>query len=102
LPGADATTGEASVPRIAIHAFGVRAETLAIIEAAAADRRMARASVTARSGGLEAAVDFYQNQPTPSLVLVETMDSAQRMLALLDGLAQVCDPGTKVVVIGQT
>ncbi len=102
LPGVDAGVGEASVPRIAIHAFGVRAETLAVIEAAAADRRMARASVVARSGGLEAAVDFYQNQPTPSLVLVETMDSAQRMLALLDGLAQVCDPGTKVVVIGQT
>lgn len=102
LPGVDAGVGEASVPRITIHAFGVRAETLAVIEAAAADRRMARASVVARSGGLEAAVDFYQNQPTPSLVLVETMDSAQRMLALLDGLAQVCDPGTKVVVIGQT
>lgn len=98
----DDGVGEASVPRIAIHAFGVRAETLAIVEAAAADRRMARASVTARQGGLEAAVDFYQNQPTPALVLVETMDSAQRMLALLDGLAQVCDPGTKVVVIGQT
>ena len=102
LPGVEAGVGEASVPRIAIHAFGVRAETLAVIEAAAADRRMNRASVVTRSGGLEAAVDFYQNQPTPSLVLVETMDSAQRMLALLDGLAQVCDPGTKVVVIGQT
>ncbi|PVM84344.1 AAA family ATPase [Caulobacter endophyticus] len=98
----DAGVGEASVPRIAIHAFGVRAETLAVIEAAAADRRMTRASVVTRPGGLEAAVDFYQNQPTPSLVMVETMDSAQRMLALLDGLAQVCDPGTKVVVIGQT
>jgi pilus assembly protein CpaE len=35
-------------------------------------------------------------------VLVESLDPAPRMLALLDGLAQVCDPGTKVVVIGQT
>lgn len=102
LTGLDSAAGEASVPRIAIHAFGVRAETLGIIEAAAADRRMVRATVTTRQGGLEAAVDYYQNQPTPSLVLVETQDSAQRMLALLDGLAQVCDPGTKVVVIGQT
>jgi len=35
-------------------------------------------------------------------VLVETHDGAQRLLHLLDALAQVCDPGTKVVVIGQT
>ena len=30
------------------------------------------------------------------------VDRSDRLLALLDGLAQVCDPGTKVVVIGQT
>lgn len=102
LAAAEADMGEAAVPRITIHAFCARAETVALVEAAAADRRMARASTSARPGGLEAAVDYYQNQSTPSLVLVESLDPAPRMLALLDGLAQVCDPGTKVVVIGQT
>lgn len=94
--------GEASIPRISIHAFCVRPESAALIEQAAGDRRMARASVIVRDGGLEAAVENYQNQPTPSLVLVETTDGAQRLLHLLDSLAQVCDPGTKVVVVGQT
>ena len=94
--------GEAAVPRITIHAFCARPETTDLVEAAAADRRMARASTIAQPGGLEAAVAYYQNQSTPSLVLVESLDPAPRMLALLDGLAQVCDPGTKVVVIGQT
>jgi pilus assembly protein CpaF len=102
IAAADADMGEAAVPRITIHAFCARPETVALVEAASADRRMIRASTTARPGGLEAAVDYYQNQSTPSLVLVESLDAAPRMLALLDGLAQVCDPGTKVVVIGQT
>ena len=98
----DGGLGEAAIPRITIHAFCARPETAAMVEHAAADRRMARASTVVRDGGLEAAVEYYQNQPTPSLVMVETTDSAQRLLHLLDSLAQVCDPGTKVVVLGQT
>jgi len=101
-PLADGGMGDAAIPRITIHAFCARPETAAMVEHAAADRRMARASTIVRDGGLEAAVDYYQNQPTPSLVMVETNDSAQRLLHLLDSLAQVCDPGTKVVVLGQT
>lgn len=102
LSGSDAALGEMAVPRITIHAFCVRPETSALVELAAADRRMARASTIVRVGGLDAAVELYQNQSTPSLVLVESHDGAQRLLHLLDSLAQVCDPGTKVVVIGQT
>ena len=101
-PIAESGLGYAVIPRITIHAFCARPETAALIEKAAADRRMARAATIVRDGGLEAAVDYYQNQPTPSLVMVETLDSAQRLLHLLDSLAQVCDPGTKVVVVGQT
>jgi pilus assembly protein CpaE len=101
-PIADSGLGEAVIPRITIHAFCARPETAALVEHAASDRRMARASTVVREGGLEAAVEYYQNQPTPSLVMVETLDSAQRLLHLLDSLAQVCDPGTKVVVLGQT
>ena len=101
-PIADSGLGDAAIPRITIHAFCARAETAALIKQAAADRRMSRAATIVRDGGLEAAVDYYQNQPTPSLVMVETLDGAQRLLHMLDALAQVCDPGTKVVVVGQT
>ena len=101
-PIAESGLGDAVIPRITIHAFWARPETAKLVETAAADRRMARASTLVREGGLEAAVEYYQNQPTPSLVMVETNDTAQRLLHLLDSLAQVCDPGTKVVVIGQT
>lgn len=100
LAGAEAAFGETPVPRITIHIFCVAAETADFAERAALDRRMERASVVTRMGGLAAAVETYQSQPTPSLVMVESADPGPELLALLDRLAEVCDPGTKVLVIG--
>ncbi|MEO0618627.1 MAG: AAA family ATPase, partial [Pseudomonadota bacterium] len=41
-----------------------------------------------------------QDAPTPNLIIVESMQERDGMLAELDQLAGVCDSGTKVVVIG--
>ena len=46
------------------------------------------------------ALEHYRNQPTPPLIIVESTEHAQHLLSGLDRLAEVCDPGTKVVVIG--
>lgn len=91
---------EASVPRIAIHVFCDRSDSAEVAEQAASDRRMSRATTVVRKGGLAGAVEHYQNQPTPSLVVVESQDPSEVLIALLDQLAEVCDPGTKVIVIG--
>ena len=98
---AEAALGEAAVPRIAIHVFCQRAETAAVAQAAAADRRLSRASTAVRPGGLAEALTLYRNTPTPALVIVENAAPAAQLLGELDRLAEVCDPGTKVVVIGQ-
>jgi pilus assembly protein CpaE len=100
IASTEAALGESAVPRITIHVFCARPETAEVAEKAAADRRMARAAVTVRAGGLASAVETYQNQPTPSLVILESADSPPELLAQLDRLAEVCDPGTKVMVIG--
>lgn len=100
IAGAEAAFGEASLPRINVHIYCIHSETAEFAEVAAADRRMERGAVAIRMGGLAAAVEAYQNQATPSLVMVESNDSAPVLLNLLDRLAEVCDPGTKVVVIG--
>ncbi len=92
--------GEASVPRIGIHIVWQRPETAEVAEKCAADRRMSRATTEIREGGLAAAIAQYQNQPTPPLVIVESTDPGQVLLEQLDQLAQVCDSGAKVVVIG--
>jgi pilus assembly protein CpaE len=100
IAGVEAALGDASVPRITLHIFCERPESYATAEAATRDRRMGRATTVVRMGGLAAAVEQYQNQPTPSLVIVESQDRGGALIELLDRLAEVCDPGTKVVVIG--
>lgn len=89
------------VPRISIQAFCDTPELVAVIEAAAGDRRMARAHVKVHTGGIAAAAEFYQAAATPNLIIVESRLAPDRLDAELDRLADVCDAGTKVVVIGQ-
>jgi pilus assembly protein CpaE len=100
IASAEAALGELTVPRISIHVFCQRSETQALAEQVRADRRLTRANTAVRPGGLAEALALYQNQPTPSLIMVESVDDAAVLLHQLDQLAEVCDPGTKVVVIG--
>lgn len=95
-------TMTALVPRINIQAFCERQQTLDGIQAAFADRRMARAHGSVVSGGIPAAVRLYQTQSTPNLLLVESDAPRDSLLANLASLAEVCQPDTKVVVIGHT
>ena len=88
------------VPRISIQAFCESPELAATMEAAARDRRMSRAHVKVHTGGLAAAAEFYQGAATPNLIIVETKLPRDRLDTELDRLAEVCDAGTKVVVIG--
>ncbi len=90
----------ALVPRINIHAFCDNQQTAEVMQAAAMDRRMSRSHVTIQLGGTMAAVQVYQNQATPNLLLVESHGSRDVILSELAQLAMVCQPNTKVVVIG--
>ncbi len=90
----------ASIPRINIHAFCDNQQTAEVMQAAAADRRMSKAHVTIQLGGITAAVQVYQSAGTPSLLIVESHSARDLLLAELTQLAQVCQPNTKVVVIG--
>ena len=92
--------GVRPVPRISIQAFCDSPDLVAAVEAAAADRRMARAHVKVQTGGITAAAEFYQMAATPNLIIVESRLPRERLDAELDRLAEVCDKGTKVVVVG--
>ncbi len=93
---------EVSIPRIGVHIFAERQDTAAAAERAGQDRRMARATTQIRLGGVQAAIEAYQAEPTPPLIIVESLKAPQDLLAEIDQLAQVCDAGTKVVIIGAT
>ena len=89
-----------SVPRISIQAFCQDQETAAIIDSATKDRRLGRAHMTVQLGGIVGATQYFTSAPTPNLLIVESDGSREAVLAELGQLAQTCDPGTKVVVIG--
>ncbi|MFO0993552.1 MAG: CtpF protein [Hyphomicrobiales bacterium] len=90
----------ATVPRVNIHALCDNQQTVQAMQSAAADRRMQRAHVTIQLGGIAAAVQVYQSQPTPNVLIVESHSQRDMLLAELAQLAQVCAPNTKVIVIG--
>ncbi|GJE15824.1 AAA family ATPase [Methylobacterium marchantiae] len=90
----------APVPRITIQAFCETTETAAMIEAAGSDRRLQKAQIKIQMGGGPAAVEAFRHAPTPNVVIIETHGTKSRPLESLDSLAEVCDEGTKVVVIG--
>lgn len=90
----------APVPRITIQAFCETQEAAAMIEAACLDRRMQKAHAKVQMGGGAAAVEAYRHAPTPNVIIIETQGAKSRPLECLDSLAEVCDEGTKVVVIG--
>lgn len=90
----------APVPRITIQAFCEASETAAMIEAAAEDRRMQRARVKVRMGGGAAAIEAFRHAPTPNVIVLEVQGARSKPLECLDALAEVCDEGTRVLVIG--
>jgi pilus assembly protein CpaE len=88
------------IPRISIQAFCEQNHMAGVVQDASEDRRLSKAHVSVHMGGAVAAVQHYQESPTPNLIIVESALPRQQLLPELDRLAECCDPGTKVVVIG--
>src|SRR6185437_5596670 len=89
----------AAAPRISVQAFCEGSDTAAAIESAGDDRRLAKAHLTVKLGGLAAALETYHNAPTPNVIVLESGGQSD-LLTSLDELASVCDPGTRVIVVG--
>ena len=88
------------VPRIAMHAWCETEGVARSIMRADEDRRMVKVSARIEPGGIRQAAATYAYEATPNLLIVETRARPSEVLDLLGPLAEVCDPSTKVVVIG--
>jgi pilus assembly protein CpaE len=91
----------APAPRVSLQAFCETVDTAAAVQAAGEDRRMAKAHLRIQMGGLTAAIEAYQSAPTPNVIILESENRDDDILGALDKLAEHCDPGTRVVVIGR-
>jgi pilus assembly protein CpaE len=90
----------APAPRVSVQAFCDSVETAAAVQSAGEDRRLGKAHLKIQMGGMAAAIEAYRSAPTPNVIILES-DTRGDVLAGLDQLATVCDPGTRVVVIGR-
>ncbi len=88
------------LPRISVHAFCESDELLRVIERCGNDRRMSKVSLRITSGGIAAAANMFATAPTPNLIILETKAGSAGLLNELAPLAAVCDPSTKVIVVG--
>ena len=96
-PHADAYISPA--PRVSVQAFCASVAVATAARAASEDRRLGKAHLSVHMGGIAAAIETYHTAPTPNVIILESEPDGD-ILAGLDDLASVCDPGTRVVVIG--
>jgi pilus assembly protein CpaE len=87
-------------PRVSVQAFCETVETAAAVQSAGEDRRLGKAHLKIQMGGMAAAIEAYRTAPTPNVIVLET-GGRNDILGGLDQLASVCDPGTRVIVIGR-
>jgi pilus assembly protein CpaE len=91
----------APAPRVSVQAFCETVETAAAIQSAGDDRRLGKAHVKIQMGGIAAAIEAYRGSPTPNVIILEADGHDDSILTGLDALAEFCDAGTRVVVIGR-
>lgn len=88
------------IPHINIHVFRETDAFTTTWEQASRDRRLVSATTTVFEGGFLGAIQKYTVETTPNLIIVET-DSDEDILEFqTDSLAEVCDPGTELIVVG--
>ena len=89
------------LPRISIHAFCESEAMLRAMEKMGRDRRMAKVNMRLTNGSIEAAANMFASAPTPNLIIMETDAEPRNLLGELAPLAEVCDPSTRVVLVGR-
>jgi pilus assembly protein CpaE len=89
------------LPRISVHSFCESEEMMRLMDRCGQDRRMTKVTFKVNNGSIAAAANMFTTVPTPNLIILETTCGADRIFDELAPLAEVCDPSTKVVVIGR-
>jgi pilus assembly protein CpaE len=90
----------AAVPRVNIAIFCTTQATAGAMQQVVVDRRMARAHVDLHQGGIMQAVQHFSQSTTPDVLVLETEGYRDQVLSELSQLAQVCDPSTRVILVG--
>ena len=86
--------------RLTIDVFCHAEQTSNAAKALAEQRAFARCKIAVRDGGLARAVTHFADHPSPHLIIVEDDGDTSTLQSRLDALAQVVEPGRKLIVVG--
>ncbi len=100
--GAQHSGGDRPIPRITVHGFCNRTASLNLLRTIMNDRRMKNVTMDVFEGGTPAAIQYYVNETTPNLLIIESSGDPRQLLSELDSLAEYCDENIRVLVLGQT
>jgi len=87
--------------KLHIDAFAVSPDVRQALQQVKEDRDLAKSRVNLLEGGLARAIDHYVDNPTPQVIIAEDNGNDQELIDNLGHLAEVCEPGTKVIVLGK-
>ncbi len=93
---------ERPIPAITVLAFYESDDARQAIDRVASDRRLSRATIEVQEGGLPAAMEHLKDNPTPNLLLIESRAPSAELIEQIDALAEFCEEGVEVMVIGAT
>lgn len=88
------------IHRFSIEAFPQSKETEAALAALTSEREFAKTKLTVHFGGMSRAAKHYVDNPSPQFIIVEENGSSDDIQRGLESLADVVEPGRKVIVIG--
>jgi pilus assembly protein CpaE len=89
------------LPRISIHAFCESEAMQRTMDRMSRDRRLSKVNLRVTSGRVAAAANMFASAPTPNLIVLESDAEPGNLLQELAPLAEVCDPSTRVIIVGR-
>jgi pilus assembly protein CpaE len=99
--GSDESELIAPLPRVSIQAFCEGMDFGQVMSEVVEDRRFTKTHTKVQMGGVPAAIEAYRSSPTPNVLVIEIHGPAERIMAQLTSLSDVCEPDTRVVVVGE-
>lgn len=88
--------------RLHAHCFVASEQTRLTIEEAFRNRRLARLTPTILPGGFAAAIERYAQETSPPLIVMEVDGSADALAGQVAALAETCDAGSNLILLGET
>jgi len=86
--------------RIPIGGYTLNQQTVDALEVIKDDRLLFRCTFDVQPGGIDAATTGLADATTPKLLIVESAGQGDQVFQQLEALANVCDPDTRLILIG--